>query len=255
MRDAGGDVLLTGGTARTRRSTSDLPARAIFDESSDGVLVLDARGHRVYANPALNALVGVDACLPLGTAAPPPYVAPDQSAHYLLVLERVTQLLAGEVPGAASTWLELTAADRRRVCAKVTIGVLAGPRGVRNVVWLFKPDVARTAPQSPAARPDGAVLAGSSDPALAWTPFSGIGTLTRRERDVLQLLVDGRRVSSIARTLYLSPYTVRNHLKAIFQKLGAHSQTELLDALRPVSLDMRVPRPPAGKTRTERSDA
>ncbi|MHB1597988.1 MAG: LuxR C-terminal-related transcriptional regulator [Acidimicrobiales bacterium] len=246
---------MTGGTRRSRRSSSDLPARAIFDESSDGVLVLDARGHRVYANPALNALVGTDACLPLGTPAPPPYVAPDQRAHYLLVLERVTQLLAGEVPGAASTWLELTAADRRRVCAKVTIGVLAGPRGVRNVVWLLKPDAVRTAPRPFAARPGGAVEAGSSDPTLAWTPFSGIGTLTPRERDVLQLLVDGRRVSSIARTLYLSPYTVRNHLKAIFQKLGAHSQVELLDALRPVSLDMRAPRPPAGGTRTERSDA
>ena len=38
-----------------------------------------------------------------------------------------------------------------------------------------------------------------------------------------------------ARTLYLSEHTVRNHLKAIFRKLDAHSQTELLDRLRPLA--------------------
>ncbi|MGN6472198.1 MAG: LuxR C-terminal-related transcriptional regulator, partial [Mycobacteriales bacterium] len=36
-----------------------------------------------------------------------------------------------------------------------------------------------------------------------------------------------------ARELYLSPTTVRNHLSAIFQRFGVHSQRELLDLLRP----------------------
>ncbi len=66
-------------------------------------------------------------------------------------------------------------------------------------------------------------------------PLRWPDSLTRRERDVLALLLDGRRVASIARTLYLSEHTVRNHLKAIFRKLGAHSQTELLDRLRPIA--------------------
>lgn len=55
--------------------------------------------------------------------------------------------------------------------------------------------------------------------------------LSSREKEVLRSLRAGQRVSTIARTLYLSPHTVRNHLKSIFRKLGVRSQTELLERL------------------------
>lgn len=50
--------------------------------------------------------------------------------------------------------------------------------------------------------------------------------LTQRERQVLALLADGADVRSIARSLGLSPYTVRDHVKAILAKLGARTQLE-----------------------------
>jgi len=56
--------------------------------------------------------------------------------------------------------------------------------------------------------------------------------LSSREREVLHSLLAGQRVPTIARALYLSPHTVRNHLKSIFRKLGVRSQTELLERLR-----------------------
>jgi DNA-binding NarL/FixJ family response regulator len=59
-----------------------------------------------------------------------------------------------------------------------------------------------------------------------------LGILSAREREVLHSLLAGQRVPTIARGLYLSPHTVRNHLKSIFRKLGVHSQTELLEGLR-----------------------
>lgn len=55
--------------------------------------------------------------------------------------------------------------------------------------------------------------------------------LSPREREVLELVLDGYRVSTIARSLYLSPSTVRNHLSAIFRKFGVRSQAELVEEL------------------------
>jgi DNA-binding NarL/FixJ family response regulator len=56
--------------------------------------------------------------------------------------------------------------------------------------------------------------------------------LTTRQWEILTLLVQGKRVPTIARELYISPSTVRNHLSAMFKKFGVHSQPELLKALR-----------------------
>jgi DNA-binding CsgD family transcriptional regulator len=53
-------------------------------------------------------------------------------------------------------------------------------------------------------------------------------SISPREREVLAHLLRGLRVNTIARALHVSPHTVRNHLKAIFQKLGVNSQAELI---------------------------
>jgi DNA-binding CsgD family transcriptional regulator len=56
-------------------------------------------------------------------------------------------------------------------------------------------------------------------------------SLTAREWDVLRGLLANQRVPVIARRLGLSPHTVRNHLKAMFRKLGVSSQSDLLERL------------------------
>jgi len=52
--------------------------------------------------------------------------------------------------------------------------------------------------------------------------------LTDRERDILRLAQRGLPNPQIARALHLSPGTVRNHLSAIYRKLGVHSRYEAL---------------------------
>jgi DNA-binding NarL/FixJ family response regulator len=52
--------------------------------------------------------------------------------------------------------------------------------------------------------------------------------LSLREREVLVMVARGVRVRDVADALQLSQHTVRNHLKALFRKLGAHSQAELV---------------------------
>jgi DNA-binding NarL/FixJ family response regulator len=59
-------------------------------------------------------------------------------------------------------------------------------------------------------------------------PEEKLRRLSGREREILSLISDGRRVSQIAPTLCLSVHTVRNHIKTIFRKLDVHSQSELM---------------------------
>lgn len=54
-------------------------------------------------------------------------------------------------------------------------------------------------------------------------------SLSTREREIVELLLSGARVSTIARNLQLSPHTVRNHLKSVFRKLNVHGQAELFE--------------------------
>jgi two-component system, probable response regulator PhcQ len=56
-----------------------------------------------------------------------------------------------------------------------------------------------------------------------------ISRLSQREREVFDMFVDGLRVGQVAKALFVSDHTIRNHLKAIFDKLDIHSQAELLD--------------------------
>jgi DNA-binding NarL/FixJ family response regulator len=66
--------------------------------------------------------------------------------------------------------------------------------------------------------------------ALSYLPQ--LDQLTPRQAEVLDRLLQGKRVSTIANELYINPSTVRNHLAAIFQRLEVHSQSELLEFLR-----------------------
>jgi two-component system response regulator NreC len=52
--------------------------------------------------------------------------------------------------------------------------------------------------------------------------------LTSREREVLQLLVEGKSNKEIAASLSLSPYTVETHRRNLQEKLNLHSFAELV---------------------------
>ncbi len=52
--------------------------------------------------------------------------------------------------------------------------------------------------------------------------------LTTREREVLQLLAEGKNNKEVAGVLNLSLYTVETHRSNIFQKLNLHSGAELI---------------------------
>ena len=49
--------------------------------------------------------------------------------------------------------------------------------------------------------------------------------LTPREREILDLVAEGRTNMEIAERLCVSPGTVRRHLENVFRKLGVHTRT------------------------------
>jgi DNA-binding NarL/FixJ family response regulator len=88
----------------------------------------------------------------------------------------------------------------------------------------------------------GSVLADGSDasvvvlmeeikpPELAPSIADAYG-LTNRERRVVELVAKGLSTNEIGQRLYLSAYTVQDHLKSIFDKTGAGSRGEVVACL------------------------
>ena len=60
---------------------------------------------------------------------------------------------------------------------------------------------------------------------------SGVSTLTQRERQIADLVVDRKTNPEIAAELFLSPKTVETHLRNIFRKLDVSSRVELARAV------------------------
>jgi DNA-binding NarL/FixJ family response regulator len=73
---------------------------------------------------------------------------------------------------------------------------------------------ARAEPRGPAAAED-----------------SGVGALTKREREIADLVTDRMTNREIAAELFLSDKTVESHIRNIFIKLGVSSRVEVARAI------------------------
>jgi DNA-binding CsgD family transcriptional regulator len=61
--------------------------------------------------------------------------------------------------------------------------------------------------------------------------IAGAYGLTSREREITSLAAQGRNTKQIALALEISPFTVQDHLKAVFGKVGVQSRAELVATL------------------------
>lgn len=71
------------------------------------------------------------------------------------------------------------------------------------------------------------------------------GELTAREREILELVAQGRSNPDIAKTLYVSPKTVRNHVSNVFAKLQVTDRAQAIVRAHEAGLGQGRPRPPA----------
>ena len=93
--------------------------------------------------------------------------------------------------------------------------------------------VLKEAPLTDLVRAVEEVAAGGTyvDPVLAGvlataTVAKDLPALTQRERDVLRLLADGLSNEEIGKRLYISPETVRTHVRKAMEKLDADTRTQ-----------------------------
>jgi DNA-binding CsgD family transcriptional regulator len=65
---------------------------------------------------------------------------------------------------------------------------------------------------------------------IAWLRAAAYG-LSAREREVVDLVVRGASRRQISATLYISEYTVQDHLSNVFDKVGVRGREALIKRL------------------------
>jgi DNA-binding CsgD family transcriptional regulator len=132
-----------------------------------------------------------------------------EHAHLPIVIQavasRARRAAAGDGSGPAARARIRTASGRWLVATGSTLG--AGPAGRAAVI-----------------------LEEARAPELAPLIADAYG-LSARERSVTQLVAQGLPTTKIATVLYLSPYTVQDHLKSVFDKVGVSTRGELVARL------------------------
>ena len=200
------------------------------DESSGGALLLGTTDEHMLIdriNPGSERLIGYSPAELLGQ----PIVNFVDEADVIDLLEAFEE--ASSSNDGASRAVAVSAKDGDAVsCEVVVVALVPAP----SRAFAFIPEGAQLLPTTATAQQRlvqqlGGVLREPA-PAQFGADLLGIGRLTRRELDIVTLLVAGDRVRSIAQRLFLSQSTVRSHLSVIFSKFGVRSQSELLDLLR-----------------------
>lgn len=58
--------------------------------------------------------------------------------------------------------------------------------------------------------------------------YSMVKELSKREREVLSLIIEGKDNQEISQHLYISEQTVKNHVSTIYSKLGVHNRLQIM---------------------------
>ncbi len=211
------------------RDRSELP-------DDELIVVVDTAGELVHLTPAFTRALGWDAEALVGSHPPFPWWPPGQRE---LLGEAFRAVLSGRVDvlGSEPHRLVVQRSNGRRLGVDVTYRPWVGPGGRRgyaffhSVVCDHGPSEERLqaiATSFERLRDD---LQALGIPLATWPrpiPYQELDRLSPREREVLHLLRVGLRSSEIAEALHISPHTARNHVRAVFRKLGVHSHIGLL---------------------------
>ncbi|WER50054.1 helix-turn-helix transcriptional regulator [Cupriavidus sp. WKF15] len=182
-----------------------------LDTLDFGVMVLQADMRVRYANSWAEALVQADSHLALEQG-----VLHARDASLQAVLQR---LLEGAVRGrgadaAAGSWMHITS-------------------GGQPVPIIVTPLVSRQPVEGPWQLPAAMMLFGNSESrsVLDAAVLTSLFGLSRKESIIAIRLAAGETLNEIAEREFLSPHTVRVHIRDTLRKTGTHRQSELVRLL------------------------
>lgn len=181
--------------------------------SAEAMFAVDADQRVIAWNSEAARVFGHSAAAAIGEHCYTLVAAADEVGHRFCRLR--CPVIRASLTGTAPSPLQLQARVRggEHVLVEVSTIVLGSEGTAGTVIHLCRP-VART------------TGTGESDNggAAASEPLP----LTRRERQVLAALCRGETTEEIARTLGLTPTTVRNHVQHLLAKLAVHSRMEVV---------------------------
>jgi PAS domain S-box-containing protein len=238
-------------TMMDRLESSDRLLSEILDAALEGVWVIDANGRTVLANARMAELLAVDQ-IRLASGSVFDFVDP-------VAAEFLAHRLGHRAAGAREQyefsfvrrdgmrrWLRVSGVPRYSrtgrylgsigMCYDITDRKLlefhAERRESGGALGPSAEPAGRRRGEESGIHRFGAVGFGRALPSERDAVLPGLERLSRREYEVVKLLLHGDRVPVIARQLFVSQSTVRNHLSSVFRKLRVRSQQELIVLLR-----------------------
>ncbi|MEX2147626.1 MAG: LuxR C-terminal-related transcriptional regulator [Candidatus Rokuibacteriota bacterium] len=189
----------------------------VLSGAGDGVFVIRGDGRIALWNRIAERLLGYTAREAMGRRCCEVFAGFDGDGNRLCYEGCHVQSLVRMGEPVQSFDMRTRTRAGRPVWLNVSILSMTDPAGEKVAVHLFR-DVTATkellrlvhehlSPPVPAAGEPAAVL-------------------SRREIEVLRLMVEGLNTAAAAARLHVSRSTVRNHVQNIFAKLGVHSRLE-----------------------------
>jgi len=140
-------------------------------------------------------------------------------------LNRAAEQIVGDKVGDAFVDVVEMDSDRARKIFDAHVGLADGGD---TTTTLVAPDGRRTRvdiSSVPLGRSHHVLgMFGLAVPTSRRVPTGARTPLTRRQQEILGLLADGVSTAEIAKGLFLSEQTVRNHVREILQRLGVKSR-------------------------------
>jgi len=196
-------------------------ALQLFGNTADGVMAVDLEGRVVLWTRAAERLLGYAASDVLGRPCHEVVQGKDRDGNVLCHAHChvLTMARRREMTQAYDVW----ACGKDGARRWLNVSTILVPDGEGAVVVHLLRDATGTRISQHAVEMLARRLSEPTVPPLR-TNGELPAALTRREREILALLASGESTPAIARQLFISTATVRNHTQSILAKLGVHNR-------------------------------